>query len=56
MKNIIEIIKPFVILTFALLMTTVIVGIIAYANCEEAKVFLDNFLGWTSETSKVSQA
>ena len=56
MKNIKEIIKPVAILMIALLMTTVIVGMIAYTNCEEAKLFIDNILGTTVETSTLGQA
>ena len=56
MKNIKEIIKPVAILTIALLITTVVVGMIAYANCEEAKLFIDNMLGTPIETSTLGQA
>lgn len=45
MKNIKKAIQPVAIITFALLMTTLMVGMIAYANCEEAKVLIDNLMG-----------
>ena len=56
MKNIKEIIKPVAILTIALLMTTIVVGMIAYTNCEEAKLFIDTVFGTTVETSTLGQA
>jgi len=56
MQNIKEIIKPVVILTIALLMSTIVVGMIAYANCEEAKLFIDNIMGKTVEISTIGQA
>jgi len=45
MKNIKNAIQPIAIITFALLVTTLMVGMIAYANCEEAKVLIDNLMG-----------
>lgn len=56
MKNIKEIIKPVAILTIALLISTVVVGMIAYANCEEAKLIIDNLIGKTVEVSTLGQA
>lgn len=45
MENIKKAIQPVAIITFALLVTTLVVGMIAYANCEEAKVLIDNLMG-----------
>ncbi len=56
MKNIKEIIKPVAILTIALLISTLVVGMIAYANCEEAKLIIDNLMGKTVEVSNLGQA
>lgn len=56
MKNIKEIIKPIAILTIALLVATVVVGMIAYANCEEAKLIIDSLMGKTIEVSTLRQA
>ena len=51
-----KIIKPVAILTIAFLMTAVVVGMIAYANCEEAKLFIDNILSNSVEVSNLRQA
>ncbi|MFK7978990.1 MAG: hypothetical protein AB8G86_03330 [Saprospiraceae bacterium] len=56
MKDLKEIIKPVVVLAIAFLMTVVVVGIIAYTNCEEAKLFIDNIMGNTVATSTLRQA
>ncbi len=55
MSNSKEIIKPIIVLSIALLMTTVVVGMISYTNCEAAKVFIDNVLDRTIETSTLGQ-
>ena len=36
--------KPAVIIGFSLLLTTIVVSMIAYANCEEARIFIDNLM------------
>ena len=56
MQHIKGLIKPIIILTIAFLMTAVVVGMIAYANCEEAKLFIDNILSNSVEVSNLRQA
>ena len=51
-----KIIKPVAILTIAFLMTAIVVGMIAYVNCEEAKLFIDNLMGNSIEASNLRQA
>lgn len=56
MQDLKGIIKPIVVLAIAFLMTAVVVGMIAYTNCEEAKVFIDNIMGKAVATSTLRQA
>lgn len=56
MKNIKKALQPVAIITFAFLVTALIVSMIAYSNCEEAKVFIDNLMGNPVVESGLGQA
>ena len=56
MKNIKDIIQPLAILTFAFVMTVLVVGMIAYTNCPEAKLFIDNLMGKPMVVNSLPQA
>lgn len=51
-----SIIKPLIILSVSVMISTVLVGMIAYSNCPEAKVFIDNLLGNPVVTESIGQA
>lgn len=53
MKNIA---KPLLILTISFLVSTVLVGMIAYSNCPEAKLFIDNLFGNSVVADSIGQA
>jgi hypothetical protein len=38
----INILKPTLIISIAIVMATLLVGMIAYSNCDEARLFMDN--------------
>ena len=38
------VIKPCLIITIAILIASILVAMIAYANCEEARIFMDKLL------------
>lgn len=56
MQDLTKIIKPMIVLTIAFLMTAVVVGMIAYTNCEAAKLFIDNIMGNAVKTTTLRQA
>lgn len=56
MENIKNAIKPLLILTVSFMMSTVLVGMIAYANCPDAKLFIDNLFGNSVIADSISQA
>lgn len=56
MENLKNVIKPIAVITVAIITTTIIVGIIAYTNCEESRIFLDNLFGKEVITTALPQA
>lgn len=53
MKNIV---KPLLILTISFLISTVLVGMIAYSNCPEVKLFIDSLFGNPIVADSIGQA
>ena len=47
-------IQPVSILTISFMLTMLVVGMIAYTNCEEAKIFMDNWLELEETVSKAA--
>ncbi len=56
MKSTKDIIKPLLILTISFLISTVLVGMIAYSNSPEAKLFIDNLFGTPMVADSIGQA
>jgi len=55
-KSLKNIIQPIAILTFSIIVATVLVGMIAYSNCPETKMLIDNLLGNSTVADSIGQA